>query len=1778
MPDATCELTIRRLRDGSLTADLRLTSAASAGASMLAASVPLAIDVPALLAVASLPEHYGALLSNQLFADQRLREAWLQARAYTVTGALQLRLSLDPQAVALHDLFWETLRDPQDNQPLALHERLRLVRTIDSRDLTPVIVPPRPVLRALLVVASPTNSEEFGLARIAVADEVARARAALGVIPCTILGDHGAAVGRATLPNLTAQLRDGPPIVLLIAHGTLVAGRPYLWLEQEDGRAAQTSGMAIVDAIARLGARPLLLALLSCQSAGSGYDATLSALGPQLAAIGVPAVLAFQGLVSLDTVQHLLPTLLHELARDGQVDRALAAARAALSDRRPWWQALLWLRTDGRLWTDDAYTAGRQRLEQARSQQSLQRYAELQRDVVGRQRELAAIGELIEQLRPTGGYLLVTGVAGQGKSSILAALIAARQPEPTPAYFIRFNPGLDEQLALLGHLIADLLTSAGLEREVEQYLPSGATAITLTNSLMMLFAQCNGAPLTLVIDGLDQIKPQRELGERDLSFLPERLPPGVVIVIGTRPDDTLKPLTLLTPHREYRLPPLSREDFATLLERRGVTLNAAEREALYAALGGNAFELAFVAQEVKQSPASDVPTLLQRVIANPRDLFAPALERLKADRLWSPALRPLLGALTAAVDGAPLSEAALQAILGLATDEASEGLLRLGGFLGVRDQDGQTRYYLLHLKLIDYLRGANAQSRTRIFESRDIAAYHRRIADWCLADLTAIGQEAHEPLEQERRQYARQFLITHLAAARAYVHLWQVIDTDDYGQMQRRRDLSARQYVADLDTARQAVIDAAAGDTNELARALPRLWRYSLLRCSLSSQVTHYPEELFLALVALGQGHEAAQLAELLPSPLKQAKTLGVIGATMIAQGEPGGALVLQRARQSAMAIPDLRARSDALRALATTLAQAQQWDVARQVAEASGDQQALDDVLSAYATALVQRQQWDAARQAIDSISGVDRQSAALHSLARALAGDHQWAAARETAEAIPDGPNRTSTRLALAVALVRAGAAAEGRAIFRTVRREARALSVDEGRAYTLSSLASALVQIGATSEAQATFRAARRAASANADEEQRASTLSALVAALAEARQWDDAHQTANAIDDFEAYNIALSNLAAARAWAQQWELARWTVDTIPDATVRMNALHALTASLAEAQQWDLARQTADAILYDGERSAALTTIAGGLAQAQQWQAAHEVAEAIPSGGWRAAALGTLASALAQTGAAGEAQATFRAARAAVDTIPDTAARSSALSTLATALVEAQQWDDARRAADDIADNETRITVLCALATALARAGRLDTARAVLVAARGFARALLIDEPRAAALSTLVTALAEAQQWQAARQGIDALPASHWARATTLSTLARSLFQAGLSSEAVEVFQAARQAADAILENDLRAEGLQILASALSEAGATSEANAALHAARQAIEAMPEWQRTTALRALSAAFVQTGAWDAARQVAEAIPHAEIRVDALSTLACALARTGMVAEARPVFTVAQMLAENITDPFRRASALAALSAALARTGQWDTAHQLADAISEPRSHVAALCALATALARAGALPRSLAILRAARTQAEAIPEPEPRATAFQALAEAYAAAGQPEEVAPATLSAAGAIGEAFPAPWRRAQALLALVERLAQAGQFTLARSVADSIPGGWRRVEALRLLGATLAQSDMPGVTARATLMDACAAAADVPLYELRAQGLRALIVTLARAGLLQQSTELLADAWRQAATRDELFASFVIDTTLLRAYPTIGPALVTGFAWVDERLRA
>jgi tetratricopeptide (TPR) repeat protein len=1146
------------------------------------------------------------------------------------------------------------------------------------------------------------------------------------------------------------------------------------------------------------------------------------------------------------------------------------------------------------------------RLTRWQSPHSSARRNELLHGFVGRVEELAQLSDEIEKLRASGGYLLVTGVAGQGKSSILAKLIKHREPEPTPAYFIRFTPGPSEQAALLGHLIAGLLTLAGREFDALTYLPDGDNVVALRNSFEALLTNLAAdRPLTLVIDGLDQIEPDLA-GRRDLSFLPERLPPGVVLVIGTRPDDTLKPLKLRTPYREYCLPPLSEADFGELLRDRGVTLSAHEQSELYRALHGNAFDLAYLVQEIRQTPATDIAALLQQVIVNPRDLFTPTLERLKLDwNLWERVLRPLLGILLVAQE--PLSRNALREILNVSQDRIQTAIERLGGLLGVRDAQGQPRYSLIHLKLIDYLR-------THMFATDDLIDVHAKIAAWCSRDLAHLWQPGSTPAEQERRAYGQTHLVTHLAAAQKHDDVWRLLDADEYGAAKRRADPSLRAYIADLDRVRQTIADASDRDRQQMATWLARVWRYSLLRVSLTGKVDAWPTELFTALVAMGRGAEARDRAELLSDPKQRAEVLTAVGRALLERGAASGLEAFRRARAAAEAISDPYKRAEALRDLAQALAEAGQWADARAVAETIADPFWRAWALREVAGALAWTGRWDDARAVAETIADPDKRARALGDVAGALAAAGQWeeaqrtfAGARAVAEAIADPDERARALVAMAGALAAAGQWEEARAV-------AEAIADPRQRAEALGDVAGALAAAGQWEEAQRTFAGARAVAAAIADPRQRAWALVALAGALAAAGQWEEARAVAAAIADPLWRARALREVAGALAAAGQWEEARAVAAAIADPRQRARALVAMAGALAAAGQWEEARAVAAAIADPLWRARALVAMAGALAAAGQWEEARAVVEAIADPSQRAEALGDVAGALA---AAGQ----WEEARAVAAAIADPDERARALVAMAGALAAAGQWEEARAVAAAIADPDERARALVAMAGALAAAGQWEEARAV-------AAAIADPRQRAEALGDVAGALAAAGQWEEARAVAEAIADPFW-RARALVALAGALAAAGQWEEA-------RAVAEAIADPLWRARALREVAGALAAAGQWEEARAVAAAI-----ADPR-QRARALVAMAGALAAAGQWEEARAVAAAIADPRQRARALVAMAGALAAAGQWEEARAV-------AAAIADPFWRAEALVAMAGALARAGQWEEARAVAAAIADP-------------------------------------------------------------------------------------------------------------------------------------------------------------------------------------------------------------------------------------
>jgi hypothetical protein len=303
------------------------------------------------------PAAYGENLSQSLFADPAVQTAFAQAMtsAQSLDAAVRLRLLIGPSAPELHNLLWETLRDPRDKTPLCTNENILFSRYLSSLDWRPVRLRPQGDLTALVIVANPSDLGDYDLQAVDVDGELNRAKNSLGTIPVTIL--PSAKDERcASLENLINCLRDAGDqdtydIVYLICHGAFIKDQPWLWLEDENGKSARVSGNELVTRLKELHQRPRLVVLASCQSAADSAGEALAALGPRLAEAGVPAVIAMQGKVSMDTIASFMPVFFEELQRDGQIDRASAVARGAVRARPDYWMPTLFMRLkSGRIW------------------------------------------------------------------------------------------------------------------------------------------------------------------------------------------------------------------------------------------------------------------------------------------------------------------------------------------------------------------------------------------------------------------------------------------------------------------------------------------------------------------------------------------------------------------------------------------------------------------------------------------------------------------------------------------------------------------------------------------------------------------------------------------------------------------------------------------------------------------------------------------------------------------------------------------------------------------------------------------------------------------------------------------------------------------------------------------------------------------------------------------------------------------------------------------------------------------------------------------------------------------------------------------------------------------------------------------------------------------------------------------------------------------------------------------------------------------------------------
>ena len=299
----------------------------------------------------------GKKLLDMLLSDPALQNAWGQARG----SALQrrIRLRIDPGAAELHSIPWELLSE--DNVTLSA-----AAQTPFSRYL-PVALPwgntaeERPI-RVLAVISSPEDIQsQYNLTPLDTILERQTLEAAFSGL--------GAAAeihfleAPVTLERLEEELRQGYHILHYLGHGAFSPrrGQAALYLQTEGGQTQIVNDEAVIGMLARQQKRPSLVFLAACQSAARSTADAFLGLAPKLVTAGVPAVVAMQDFVDMETARKLSAAFYQRLAEHGTVDRALNEARSVLltASRPDAAVPVLFMRLkSGQLWSAEADARG----------------------------------------------------------------------------------------------------------------------------------------------------------------------------------------------------------------------------------------------------------------------------------------------------------------------------------------------------------------------------------------------------------------------------------------------------------------------------------------------------------------------------------------------------------------------------------------------------------------------------------------------------------------------------------------------------------------------------------------------------------------------------------------------------------------------------------------------------------------------------------------------------------------------------------------------------------------------------------------------------------------------------------------------------------------------------------------------------------------------------------------------------------------------------------------------------------------------------------------------------------------------------------------------------------------------------------------------------------------------------------------------------------------------------------------------------------------------------
>ncbi|MDZ8223748.1 eIF2A-related protein [Nostoc sp. ChiVER01] len=313
-------------------------------------------DFQRLTSLQGQPKDYGIFLGKALFRDE-IRDAFVSALRNS-QETLRVLLFIEAEDKELRTLRWERLCANIDDgwHLLSLEQRTPFslyIPTITDRRFPPI---GRRDLRALILVASPSEIERFSLDSFNVEAAVASVRQSLGVIPSDVLATVEDAIGLPTLDELCHHLTDTTKqytMLHFVSHGKVIDnGETVLYWAKADNKVDPVTGTRLIERLRTLrGAKglPHFTFLSTCESASPEAEAALGGLGQRLVRdLGMPAVIAMTEKVTVKTALALCAKFYQQLNKSGEVDLALQDASASLAERQDITVPALFSRLGGR--------------------------------------------------------------------------------------------------------------------------------------------------------------------------------------------------------------------------------------------------------------------------------------------------------------------------------------------------------------------------------------------------------------------------------------------------------------------------------------------------------------------------------------------------------------------------------------------------------------------------------------------------------------------------------------------------------------------------------------------------------------------------------------------------------------------------------------------------------------------------------------------------------------------------------------------------------------------------------------------------------------------------------------------------------------------------------------------------------------------------------------------------------------------------------------------------------------------------------------------------------------------------------------------------------------------------------------------------------------------------------------------------------------------------------------------------------------------------------------